>query len=116
RESLRRTFGPRVWQSFEGMVGKNRVEYIDAHKVTEFILEKFDSGAFDVCTLIYNEFHSVLTQKPRRQQLIPFALPDKDDVEDIENDTAVSPYDFEPEEEEILGALLPRNIGVQIFR
>ncbi|MCF8495873.1 MAG: F0F1 ATP synthase subunit gamma [Alphaproteobacteria bacterium] len=115
RDFLRRDRGSAILKSFTGITGKNRVDYADAQALTDFILEKFDAGAFDVCTLLYNEFKSVLVQKPTAQQLIPFHIPQ------VEGATAkeagpVSPYDFEPAEEEILNALLPRNIGVQVFR
>ena len=90
------------------------------------VLEKFDASEFDVCTLVYNQFVSVLTQKPCAQQLIPFRIP----VSAGANQNAAqkekelvggpssspSPYSFEPEEEQILAQLLPRNIAVQIFR
>ena len=80
------------------------------------ILSEFDNDKFDVCTLMYNEFHSVLTQRPKSQQLIPFAADISNDNEAEEvSEGHTSPYDFEPEEEIILGQLLPKNIGVQIF-
>ncbi len=123
RDILKREFGPVLWKDFFGVTGKSRVEYVDAHALTTYILERFEAGDFDVCTLVYNEFKSVLTQTPVTQQLIPFKLPDVLDVEADDGDkekkdqpVSNSPYDFEPGEEEILSALLPRNIGVQVFR
>lgn len=113
-ESMRRDFKPQMLKTFTGLTGKMAVEYADAHRITEYILGKFDIGAFDVATVIYNEFHSVLVQKPTPQQLIPFKLPEAKAAEKEEG--LVSPYDFEPSEAEILDALLPRNLGVQIFR
>jgi F-type H+-transporting ATPase subunit gamma len=119
RDLLKRTDGDSIVESFIGLFGSTKVEFAEANKVTELLLEKFDAGEFDVCSLIYNEFKSVLTQKPSVQQLIPFKLPEAPAAND---DAApapegpISPYDFEPEEEQILNALLPRNIGVQIFR
>ena len=120
RDALKRGYGSKIAQSFVGIFGSAKVEFADANQVTEYVLEQFEAGAFDVCHLVYNEFVSVLTQKPQAQQLIPFALPEDDASNDNEDeakeDELSSPYDFEPEEEEILNALLPRNIGVQIFR
>lgn len=138
RDLLSREFKGRIWESFTGITGKSRVEFADVNKVTELVLDKFNAGEFDVCTLVYNEFKSILTQKPARQQLIPFKLPDEEDVqkekdkmakaeaarqgmrrkktEVVEEAGPISPYDFEPEEGRILATLLPRNIGVQIFR
>ena len=114
RDFLRRLYGDKIAQSFLGVLGSSKVEFAEANKVTENILEQFEDGRFDVCSLIYNEFESVLTQTPSVQQLIPFALPEEG--EDEADDEMLSPYSFEPEEEQILNALLPRNIGVQIFR
>lgn len=119
REAIQRDLRTHMWDNFSGITGKNRVEYAEAHRVTEYILEKFEAGEFDLCTVLYNEFVSVLTQKPVAQQIIPFKIPEivavKGQEEEPEEDVR-SPYDFEPEEEKILSALLPRNIGVQIFR
>lgn len=122
KDVMQRDMSTHVWDSFTGLTGKNRVEYAEVSQVTEYILEKFDAGEFDVCTLIYNEFQSVLSQKPSAHQLIPFKLPEvgeEDEEEGAEEEQPagpVSPYDFEPEEQEILSALLPRNLGVQIFQ
>lgn len=118
RDFFRRSHGDAILQSFVGVLGSSKVEYADASKITDFILEKYEAGEFDVCSLVYNEFESVLTQKPSVQQLIPFKLPEAEEGEEEAEkvDAPISPYDFEPEEEQILNALLPRNIGVQIFR
>ena len=118
REAIQRDLRTHMWDNFSGITGKNRVEYAEAHRVTEYILEKFEAGEFDVCTVLYNEFVSVLTQKPVVQQIIPFKIPEIAPVKGQEEaeEEVRSPYDFEPEEEQILSALLPRNIGVQIFR
>ena len=119
RDVLRRGHSHRIEQSFIGILGSSKVEFAEANQITEYILEQFDAGGFDVCHLVYNEFVSVLTQKPNVHQLIPFALPEAQDdeqEEESEEEGQISPYDFEPEEEQILNALLPRNIGVQIFR
>ena len=122
RDLLRRDLRTNIWESFIGLMGKNRIEYSEAHNVTEFILERFEAGQFDICTLIYNEFKSVLVQTPTAQQIIPFKLPEKQDNAKlaVQTDTGSgevgSPYSFEPEEDAILNLLLPRNIGVQVFR
>ena len=71
----------------------------------------FDKGEFDVCTLFYSEFKSVISQIPTRSQLIPAAA---GDVAAEQTDGAI--YDYEPDAGAILGDLIPRNISVQIFR
>jgi F-type H+-transporting ATPase subunit gamma len=73
------------------------------------VLEMFGAGEFDVATIIYSRFRSVISQVPTVQQLIPAALPEK--VEGLS-----SYYDYEPDEGEILSELLPRNVTIQIFR
>ncbi|MCP4182679.1 MAG: F0F1 ATP synthase subunit gamma [Hyphomicrobiales bacterium] len=87
------------------------IEFTNAETVGARILEMFENGEFDVCTLFYSEFKNIMTQIPTAQQLIPALSPDKSD-----NNTADIFYEYEPDEEEILGELLPRNISVQVFR
>jgi F-type H+-transporting ATPase subunit gamma len=121
RDLVQREFRKLITRSFTGFAGKTGVHYSDANEVKEFILDQFDAGGFDICTLVYNEFRNVLIQKPKRQQLIPFTMPEVIQANDNQQETPanegpISPYDFEPSEGEILKSLLPRNIGVQIFR
>ncbi len=107
-----------IQKSFEGVMGKKRIEYKDAQEIRDYIVSEFDAGNFDVCTLIYNKFRSVMFQEPSQQQLIPFNLDSATVRTAVPEDecTLGAPYEFEPAEEEILDALLPRNIGVQIYR
>lgn len=86
--------------------------YSDATPISEKILGMFDADEFDVATLFYSEFQSIITQIPTAQQIIP---PQIAEVEDAEA-TASTVYDYEPDEAEILDDLLPRNVTVQIFR
>lgn len=121
RDIMRREFSGKIVESFIGISGKTRLSYADADQVTRYILEQFDAGAFDVCTLFYSEFKSVLTQRPKAQQLIPFATSGSDVAPEQDNkkkpqEKNLSPYRFEPEEERILASLLPRNLGVQVYR
>jgi len=82
-----------------------------ARMIAAKILKLFDEDQFDVCTIFYSEFRSVITQKPTAMQLIP-ALPGAGKAPDLGG----AIYDAEPDEGEILADLLPRNIGVQVFR
>lgn len=120
RDLLKRSYPDKILNSFTGIGGKNRIAFSEADQVAQFILEKFESGDFDVCKLLYNQFKSVLTQKPNAQQLIPFKAPEDDGANDnasaAQQEKAQLFYDFEPDEQEILGQLLPKNLGVQIFR
>jgi F-type H+-transporting ATPase subunit gamma len=72
---------------------------------------RFDAGEFDVCTVFFSRFKSVIAQIPTAQQMIPPVFPAKSD-----GNGALAAYEYEPDELDILGDLLPRNIAVQIFR
>lgn len=117
RDLLKRAHGKKMLHNFTGIGAGSRVNFAEANQVTQMVLEQFEAGNVDVCSMIYNNFVSVLTQKPTAQQIIPFKLPEASEVNDNEKaEVLASPYTFEPEENEILGLLLPRNLGVQIFR
>lgn len=116
RDILNREFSSLIKHSFRDVYGKNRVEFAQAHKIAQYVLEQFESGQFDVCTLVYNQFQSVLVQKPSSSQLIPFRIEAAKATGKVDAGKALTPYEFEPTEEEILAKLLPRNLGVQIFR
>lgn len=119
-DGLRREFGSLIVKRFTDVLGKKRVEYAEADKIAEYILTSFEAEEFDVCTLVYSEFQSVLVQKPLSPQLVPFKVNEENSAEEEKDDkketTISSPYDFEPDEEAILAKLLPRNLGIQIFR
>ncbi len=87
------------------------VGYSNANDIAQQVLGMFDGNEFDVATLFYSEFQSVISQIPQAQQIIP---PQLNEVE--EADSASTLYDYEPDENEILTDLLPRNVAVQIFR
>ncbi len=86
-----------------------QVGYVNAEAVTKGVLARFDAGEFDVCTLFYSKFKSVISQIPTAQRIIPAEIPSG-------AATSGSLYDYEPEEGEILQSLLPRNLTVQILR
>lgn len=87
-----------------------RVAFSDAAPIGKRIIDMFDNGAFDVCTIFYSEFKSVISQTPTSQQIIPAEVPQ------VTEDTDQVHYEYEPDEEEILKDLLPRNIAMQVFR
>ncbi len=110
---LKREFASRMAGEISFM-GKKRIEFADAEEVANRITAMLDEGGFDVCTLIYNRFRSVINQIPTEQRLIPAPLP-----EDSAPAAAPGPqamYEYEPTEEEILATLLPRNLAIQIYR
>jgi len=111
---VRREFAPMIVDLIEG-IGRPRLSFDDAQGVSNRVLEMFEAGEFDVCTLIYNRFKSVIAQIVTRQQLIPFAVDDLA-AGDESADAASVNYDYEPDENEILEVLLPRNMSVQVYR
>ena len=88
------------------------INYLDAEKVGKIIIDNFEKKEFDVCTIFYNQFKNVITQIPQEQQIIPLKISEKKKDDSLSEDT----YEFEPEEDEILSNLLPKNISTQIFK
>lgn len=115
RDFLRREFGDRIVKSFEGKGGKNKLSFAEADAIAQLALDMLAKGEFDVCTVVYNRFKSVMTQIPSAMQLIPFEKPKLAVVTD-EPSGSKGLYEFEPTEETLLETLLPRNFAVQIFR
>jgi F-type H+-transporting ATPase subunit gamma len=112
RDQLKREFPQQIIGTIED-VAKPRLTFDAAAKIATRISHMFEAGEFDVCTLVYNKFKSAITQIVTPQQLIPFALASAN-----ENVAAASAaiYDYEPDEEEILADLLPRNLSMQVYR
>jgi F-type H+-transporting ATPase subunit gamma len=105
REQLRRDLS----QHFVGHVDLSavrRIGYVDAQGIARDVLARFDAGEFDVATLFFNRFQSVISQIPTAQQVIPAVF---------DGATTSALYDYEPSEEGILADLLPRNVATQVF-
>jgi F-type H+-transporting ATPase subunit gamma len=115
RDYLRREFGDKLIENpMKG--GKKRPEFGDADLVSARIQEMVAKGEVDVVTLVYNRFAGVMSQVPTELRLMPMA-PDKDQLRDDERaDPERASYEFEPDEDEILARLLPRALGIQIYR
>ena len=94
--------------------GLKSVGFAEAQGVADKILADFDAGQFDICTLYYSRFENVMSQVPTALQIIPASLEAAEGEATL--DLGGAAYDYEPEENEILDALLPRNIAVQILR
>lgn len=86
--------------------------FVNADAIAKKVIGLFNEGAFDVCTLFYSQFKSVISQVPTAQQIIPAAVPTTEGGDEV-NGGAV--YEYEPEPGEILADLIPRNIAVQVF-
>jgi F-type H+-transporting ATPase subunit gamma len=85
--------------------------FVHAHAVAQDLIQRYEAGEFDVAHLIYSTFRSALVQEPTDQQIIPVRMPEGSSA-----DAANAAVEYEPDEEEILAALLPRNVAIQIYR
>ena len=110
---LKREFGSRIVGEIS-FQGKKRVDFGDAQSVATRVTEMLEAGEFDVCTLIYNRFRSVISQVPSAQQMIPAMLPATSATAAPTGPQAL--YEYEPSEEEILATLLPQNLAIQMYR
>jgi F-type H+-transporting ATPase subunit gamma len=108
-EQLRRTFEKQIVEVVE-LRSVRQIGFGNAEDIAKKVIARFNAGEFDVCTLFYSRFKSVISQIPTAQQLIPLV------VEAPAAGAATTAYEYEPEEDEILTGLLPRNLAVQIFR
>ena len=108
-DQLKRAYGDKIIANISFKESKH-ANYFDADKVGKMVIEKFGAEEFDVCTIFYNQFKNVITQIPQAQQIIPL------NVENSEEDKSEDSYEFEPDEDEILSNLLPKNISTQIFK
>jgi F-type H+-transporting ATPase subunit gamma len=105
---LRRNFASRLNPTIDLREVK-QVGFSNAQDIAQQVIDRFETGEFDVVTLFFSRFKSVISQIPTAQQIIPAQLP--------EGTTAPAvPYEFEPDEAEILAELLPKNVAIQIFR
>jgi len=112
RDILRREHGRLYVESYEGL-GRKGLVFAEVNKVADKVIDLFDTGEFDVATVVYNKFKSAISQEVTRQQLVPFPVPEAK-AEDV--GVLKATYEFEPSEEGILTELLPRNLAVQLFR
>ena len=110
---LRRDFADRIVDRVELRDAK-QVGFVHADGVAKKVIALFNEGGFDVATLFYSQFKSVISQVPTAQQIIPAVAPSGGENPDDKAGGAV--YEYEPEAGEILSDLIPRNIAVQVFR
>jgi len=117
RDQFRRQHGKRIVDTLEGL-SRPRPSFGEARGIAQRIAEMFAAGDFDVCTVFYARFKSAMTQIPTAQQLIPFSPPEAAETgeEEAPSSGAGAVYEYEPDEQEILADLLPRNLAIQIFR
>jgi F-type H+-transporting ATPase subunit gamma len=111
RDYLKREMASRMIGDIS-YAGRKNIGFADAQDIAARITAMLEDGAFDVCTVVYNRFQSVIAQVPTEMQMIPTSLP--------AGDAAVAPggaiYEYEPDEETLLAQLLPQNLAIQIYR
>ncbi len=108
REQLRRDFG-NLFVGHVDLTEVRRVGYSNAQAIASDILARFNAGEFDIATLFFNRFQSVISQVPTAQQIIPAKF------DEAATSSTSTLYDYEPSEEAILADLLPRNVATQVF-
>lgn len=111
-DQMRREFEPQIVERIE-LKEVKRIGFENAHDIARKVIASFDDGEFDVCTLFYARFKSVISQIPTAQQLIPLA---GDEADASDEPSATAAYEYEPDVGAILDELIPRNIAVQIFK
>ena len=109
-DQLKRAYGNYIVEKIN-FKGLKKVSYKEATQVGYKIIKLFNDSKFDVCKIFYNQFKNVMTQIPQEQQIIPILSEKKEEQKNLDNS-----YEFEPEENDILENLLPRNISTQIFK
>jgi len=108
-EQLRRQFEKYIIEHID-LRAVRQLAFKNAEDIAEKVIARFEAGEFDVCTLFFSRFRSVVAQVPTAQRIIPL------EIEEQDSKAASTSYEYEPEEDEILTHLLPRNLAVQIFR
>ena len=108
-DQLKRVYGSQIIEKISFKDSKV-ANYLDAEIVGKKIIKLFEKNEFDICTIFYNQFKNVITQIPQEQQIIPLKS------NEIKKNSVKDNYEFEPEEDEILSNLLPKNISTQIFK
>ena len=109
-DQIKRDYGKYVINKFS-FKNKKQISFNEASIVGSEIISLFNQNEFDKCILFYNNFKNVITQIPQAQQIIPAEKKQTDD-----NQENVFSYEFEPDEDEILEDLLPKNISTQVFK
>ena len=109
-DQLKRDYGKYIIKRIN-LKDKKKLTFLDAEDIGKQIVELFKNKEFDKCFIFYNKFKNVISQIPQQQQVIPAKIEEKDKKVD-----EASSYEFEPEEDEILDDLLPKNISTQIFK
>jgi len=114
RDYLKREMASRLIGDIS-YAGRKSIGFADAQDIAVRVTAMLDAGEFDVCTVIYNRFASVIAQIPTEMRLIPAPVPEQAAVE-VPQGTAMAMYEYEPDEETMLARLLPQNMAIQLYR
>jgi F-type H+-transporting ATPase subunit gamma len=109
-DQIRREYGKYIIKKFS-FKDKKKITFVESEIIGKEIINLFNSNEFDKCILFYNNFKNVITQIPQAQQIIP-----AENKLATEDDKVATSYEFEPDEDEILEDLLPKNISTQVFK
>jgi F-type H+-transporting ATPase subunit gamma len=108
-DQLQRESGDLITDSLEGIT-RGKIEFSAVSDIGTKLIDMFEAGDFDVCSIIFNKFQSAMTQIVTEQQIIPASIPESNNDEDV-----LGMYEYEPDEEAILAELLPKNVSTQLF-
>jgi F-type H+-transporting ATPase subunit gamma len=108
-DQLQRESGNLITDSLEGIT-RGKIEFSVVSDIGTKLIDMFEAGEFDVCSIIFNKFQSAMTQIVTEQQIIPASIPESNNDEDV-----LGMYEYEPDEEAILAELLPKNVSTQLF-
>jgi F-type H+-transporting ATPase subunit gamma len=111
RDQLKRQYASKIIDAID-FVGIKRIGFVNAATIGRRVLDMFAAGEFDVASIVYSEFRSVMSQIPTLHQLIPAQIDEAGPLKGPQGNV----YEYEPDEGAILADLLPRNVNVQIFR
>jgi len=109
REQLKRDYEDKIIHHVD-LSEVKKIGYVEAQGIATDVLNRFDAGEFDVATIYFSEFESVISQVPTERQIIPADL-----SSDSEEEATGAYFDYEPDEQEVLAELLPRGVATQIF-
>ena len=108
-DQLQRESGNLITDSLEGIT-RGKIEFSVVSDIGTKLIDMFEAGEFDVCSIIFNKFQSAMTQIVTEKQIIPASIPESNNDEDV-----LGMYEYEPDEEAILAELLPKNVSTQLF-
>ena len=116
RDYLRREMSGNLMGDGISYAGRKSINFADAQDIALRVTAMLDADEFDVATVVYNRFGSVIAQIPTEMQVIPSPLPKAEISTEVPAGTALPIYEYEPDEEELLARLLPQNLAIQMYR